>query len=576
MMQLRNTAYGQVENSEKESFIQKAAEVALICVATFDVREECLVELLSAEENAAIFIECSIIIRENIQVDPENQLQAIWFLTWKRITYKGLKALLNTITRTKCLDTAIGRCRNTGTLRDPQPWLTTEFHWVFTKTRIPGSAAYKKNYFNVLTAEFLVNGLPSGKLPPDIEEHAAYSTFFGHARLDVNECSEKGMQYQTVHKINGHEVSLGLLATPESFQEGLGSKDNPDFIIAATAGDCQYDLVPGRLFDGNLPNEFFEKHVHWLFRKGKNMVIEFRPKHSPWKHQDTNWALHKRGDYWELAEPSGGVLVDTARDASQQFTHAFASLAEPKDIHLVYFPRTKHLEVHLPRLQLEFYIEKSSSRILSRQYQSMWVDSCQDIDTLIGLRQKLVLRDERSHRLLLIPEGEFNLVTSEINDPHVCVTIDMPSRGKVFAYELDTYLGKLCGRDFESTLRLALLHGYTSGCVPDPFTGYTGTERALQILRSAEINSPRALSPGMLKQLQRIDKLSEKWKVSAPKNGLKLQYAVRVNGLPPLAHHPDFAELSKQIVTSCWRYGIFEPTSSINKAYAEVDGDKQH
>ncbi|QLI64486.1 uncharacterized protein G6M90_00g018160 [Metarhizium brunneum] len=489
--------YVQVENSEKESFIQKAAEVALICVATFDVGEECLLELLSAEENVAIFIECSIMIRENIHtVDPEDQLHAIWFLTWKRITYTGIEALLNTITTTKCLDTAIGHCRNTGTLHDPQPWLVTEFHWVFTKRRIPGSTEHRRDYFNVLTAEFLVNGLPSGKLPRDIEEHEAYSTFFGHARLDVNECSEKGMQYQTVHKIHGHDVSLGLLATPESFQESLGCEENPDFIIAATADSgCQYDLVPGRLFHKALPNEFFEKHVHWLFRKGRNMVIEFRPKHLPWKHEGTNWVLHKVGDYWQLAEPSGGLLVDTAREASKQVTDAFASLAEPEDIHIVYFPRTKHLEVHLPRLQLEFYIEEKSSRILSRQYQGMWVDSCQDIDTLIGLHQKLVLRDERSHRLLLIPEGELNLATPEMNDTHVFVTIDVPSCGKVYAYELDTYLGKLCGRDFESILRLALLHGYTSGCVPDPFTGYTGTERALQIVRSAEINSPRAVSP---------------------------------------------------------------------------------
>lgn len=578
MTQLRNTGYVQVENSEKESFIQKAAEVALICVATFDVGEECLLELLSAEENVAIFIECSIMIRENIHtVDPEDQLHAIWFLTWKRIAYTGLEALLNTITTTKCLDTAIGHCRNTGTLRDPQPWLVTEFHWVFTKRRIPGSTEHRRDYFNVLTAEFLVNGLPSGKLPRDIEEHEAYSTFFGHARLDVNECSEKGMQYQTVHKIHGHDVSLGLLATPESFQEGLGSEENHDFIIAATAdGGCQYDLVPGRLFHKVLPNEFFEKHVHWLFRKGKNIVIEFRPKHLPWQHQDTNWVLHKEGDYWQLAEPSGGLLVDTAREASKQVTDAFASLAEPEDLHIVYFPRTKHLEVHLPRLQLEFYIEEKSSRILSRQYQGMWVDSCQDIDTLIGLHQKLVLRDERSHRLLLIPEGELNLATPEMNDTHVFVTIDMPSRGKVYAYELDTYLGKLCGRDFESILRLALLHGYTSGCVPDPFTGYTGTERALQIVRSAEINSPRAVSPGMFKLLQKIGKLSEQWKISTPKNGLKRQYIVRVNGLSPLAHHPDFAELFKQIVNRFSRYRIFEPTISINKAYPEVDGDKQN
>ncbi|OAA50407.1 hypothetical protein NOR_00857 [Metarhizium rileyi] len=505
MMELRRTALCQERNSQKEHFIQKATDAAFVCIATFDVEHTRLNNLLGMVENATLFLECSILIRENIlTVDPENQLQGMWFLTWKRISYTGHGALLETITNSKCLDTAIGLSRGKEPLRGQSRWIVTESHWATAQRQMPGFGGDREILFDVLTSQILMNGLPSGKLPQNIQDHPSFSTFFGHARLDVDECNEPGMQYQTVHKIHGHEVSLGL-----------GSEGEFDLLIAATAGGRRYDLIPERLLCG-LPRGLIERHVHWLLREGGDVVgIDFRPKTSPWETQDTNWLLRKHNNL--------------------------------------------------------FYLERDCPHIFSRQYQGMWVDPRQDIGTLIGLRQKLVLRDAQSHRLLLIPEGDLNLFAPELHDRHARVFIDTPCRGKVSVYELDEYLGKLSGRDFDSNLRLALLHAYTSGWAPDPFTEYTGTERALQIVRSSEVNPPIVLSTDGIKTLQKIERLSEQWKISTPPNGSKRQYVLRTNGRSPLSHHPGFAEAVKEIATRCSRYRIFEPKYSVKKTRFEAD-----
>ena len=77
---------------------------------------------------------------------------------------------------------------------------------------------------------------------------------------------------------------------------------------------------------------------------------------------------------------------------------------------------------------------------------------------------------------------------------HVTVTVDTSSSVKAQSYRLDDILGRFDDNgSLESRLYLCYLHALTSFCVPDPFTGMTGTEQALLILNSAAMRSSQRL-----------------------------------------------------------------------------------
>jgi hypothetical protein len=88
------------------------------------------------------------------------------------------------------------------------------------------------------------------------------------------------------------------------------------------------------------------------------------------------------------------VLVSMNSTSSRVLSKIFRSMEEAQHIHIVLNTTTETVDVHLPRLQLGFFIDRNSGAMYSRQFRGMVIDSQQNIGTLTGLTSKLVLKRE--------------------------------------------------------------------------------------------------------------------------------------------------------------------------------------
>jgi hypothetical protein len=113
----------------------------------------------------------------------------------------------------------------------------------------------------------------------------------------------------------------------------------------------------------------------------------------------------------------------------------------------------------------------------------MIIDAQQNVGTLTGLARKLVLKNDHSERMMLIPvPRRFGIPSIQYaKDPsseYVKVTISDDAT-KVYAYYLDEDLGRITeSGDLESKLLISYLHTLTSSCLPDNLTKLNGTEAA--------------------------------------------------------------------------------------------------
>jgi hypothetical protein len=65
-------------------------------------------------------------------------------------------------------------------------------------------------YYNFLTGELLVNGLPLTRLPEQYERHDDYERLFGSLILNVMPSNLPGMRFYTTQKFQGHTVHFGM------------------------------------------------------------------------------------------------------------------------------------------------------------------------------------------------------------------------------------------------------------------------------------------------------------------------------------------------------------------------------
>jgi hypothetical protein len=175
----------------------------------------------------------------------------------------------------------------------------------------------------------------------------------------------------------------------------------------------------------------------------------------------------------------------------------------------------------------------------------MVVDPDQEIGTLFGLKNKLVLRPVAGEgdRRVLIPEGE---VTYQKTSPPL-VTVDSGTVRRLCEYRLDTTLRRLLDDgSLQSKLYLCLLHAVTSHCLVDPFTGYTGTEAALKILWSTAVRSFQFLRAENTALLIIIGGLSPSRAYHSDRE-VRMQSVTWDEQLGMLLQHPFFRQIVRDI-----------------------------
>ena len=566
------------DDKSRTQFCHRALQAALIGMQTFDVDEEHLCELMRSPEEASEFIHFCLCMNDTSSyfVGEESgsgrskmaSLNRMFvdalMLRCKRLIQRCWGQLIHEITTQRdnntnnnCLSTAIQSYWPS--FRPEDSWSVEAECWLRIRSCSQDGKSFLVVHYNVVTAELLVNGRPLSRLPQDYEHHRTYRTLFGGMPIEVMPSAEPGMVFSATNSVQGHQIHFSLVK-------------NDLLLRIMKEGGRNWDFVMPRLFGGCLPTRFTEDYVHWY--DVEKDIVEFRPKNSPWlASQPGCWKLTKLASGWRLCRESDDniQLLNNSKPLASRLLEIFNPLESKAGIHLCCNVRTNKVDIDIPRLQLQFFISPGSNCIYSRQYRDMYVDVRQSCDTLIGLKNKLLLckvGDATNNRMILIPDSK---PTVAPEGEHVSVTLENDARS-VQTYYLDKYLGRLVGNgSLHSKLFLAELHALTSSCLTDPWTQMTGTEEALSIIRSEGVRSFDHLTKENISLLSRIEKLSPRRVYYPPE--LRVMQVVSWNypELSFLSQHAGFFTEVNEILEQSRRMAFLFPGSASLPVLEGVD-----
>ncbi|KAK5677472.1 hypothetical protein LTS10_010044 [Elasticomyces elasticus] len=248
MHDLREKAQNVGSHDERKTYLSKRAEVAVICLDSFNVDDAPLADILDSAEQASMLVQCMIIMQESRLLLAESSELTTKLLSMRsqRLLYRCHGALA---AHRLALDDGISESW-TG-FRPGSPWtIAASSHWLTTTTVTGHSGATLRVHFNLITGELLVNGLPLDRLPRKYEDCTSYRTLFGSTTVEVMPTTVPGMDFAAKREFQGYEVQFGMVNT-----NGL-------LVQAAKAGQW-YELIPKDVFCDTYPAAFTEEHVHW-------------------------------------------------------------------------------------------------------------------------------------------------------------------------------------------------------------------------------------------------------------------------------------------------------------------------
>ena len=326
-------------------------------------------------------------------------------------------------------------------------------------------------------------------------------------------------------------------------------------VLRAVRGVDVYELLPLEALKGDFPPAFVNDYVHWL-HIGTG-VIEWRLLGNCWEIESCRWRLQHGKRRCRYLENGSSRLLDPKSPTTTAVTAILAPLESFYHIHTEYDVETGAVNVHLPRLKLDFVLNPGETNLQSKQYREMTVDENQEFGALTGLISKLVLKSKGgSARMVLIPHG---IISWKQQENHVQVNISLGSADHVpyHSYQIDPQLGRLVDNGgLTGKLYQCYLHALTAHCLPDKLTGLTGTEQALQILSSASTLSQMEPAEGDIQLLQNIAELTPRRKFY-PKH-LRVMQTVSWQDIPTLSQHNLFYVLAKSFCRSVNDCAIFQ------------------
>ena len=345
--------------------------------------------------------------------------------------------------------------------------------------------------------------------------------------------------------------------------------DDSELIIRAKRIGQVYELLPVHALDGDFPAAFVHSYAHWLHID--TGFVEWRPLTSAWTPTSQNWQMRSDNQKTSLMLLcNSSRLIDVHTPTAKAVSKILSPLEQATHIHITLNHQTEVLEVHLPRLQLGFFMRKGATQLESKQFREMIVDPNQSIGTLTGLVNKLVLRsDIDSSRSVIIPYGN---VRFEPNDHHVRVHIDTSTQHLSYhLYHIDPQLGRLVDNgSLKSKLFKSYLHAVTAHCLTDELTGRTGTEEALHTLASPSVQSFLRLDQTEIDLLVLVARLTPR-RYYYPRH-LKVMQEVEWESLSPISQHPSFFHSVQSIFERARTLDLFfDKTTEIPDA--EVSGD---
>ncbi|KAH5679679.1 hypothetical protein HBI21_077300 [Parastagonospora nodorum] len=546
---LEQRASSSTDQKQRSELYLRTLDVASLGTSTFDVDENFFHLILLQPLAASALLQFSIRVTENQKPQKRGSQDfcKVMHHSWRRLMYKILPTLREVLRRNKDeLNHAIHLSWSSFPMASEEGWAVLpepQQHWLRTNF---GTLTV---HFDLLTGTLLVNGLPLTRLSEQFTQHKMYARLFGTTILEVGPSNEVGMQFSTKSKPHGYKIHFGMR--------------DADMLLFAIGNNSKLEILPPRLLEGSLPRAFVSDYVHW-YDRGKNEVI-LRGHAEPWQECDSEWRLRRTGNMWRLTRDEE-TCINITSGTVNTLLHIFRTLEDPNHVHITWHTSRKTIDIFLPRLQLDFCIKHGTNQIQSRQYRNMAIDTDQNIGILVGLANKLVLRGQsNSDRMVLIPlpsdfESESVDFTKTSTPQHVDVSIDTGSLSRVCAFTLDPTLRRVIDSgDLDSKLLLAYLHALTSHFLPDPFTRCTGTEAALDILRSASTRSFETLSVENVSILECIANLTPARNLHTS-NTQQIHWDPR---LPILSQDSSFFTIVKSIIDDAHRSAFLHPTSDL-------------
>ena len=235
-------------------------------------------------------------------------------------------------------------------------------------------------------------------------------------------------------------------------------------------------------------------------------------------------------------------LVDIRSTTFGAVSSLLSSLETPENI--IVSRTEKVLEVSLPRFRLSFFVNQISE-LECRSIPGYVVDETKSIGTMFGLQTRLILCPSRASpegyllpRRVIIPQGDVSFAQHE-DFTRVSIVTSADKYVRWHEYVIDTDLRCLTSNSgLSSKLYACYLHALTSHCLPDPLLGHTGTEEALNTLRSAACLSFQRLDANSAKLLNLIADLSPNRFYYPPH--LQSMVTVKWAKVPALSQHHDF------------------------------------
>lgn len=364
------------------------------------------------------------------------------------------------------------------------------------------------------------------------------------------------MKHEHRYQVGRSEISL----VPKSLQLTISQlsfamRSNGYLAIRASSTTAKLEFLPHETFRGDVPHLLVDDYAHWLNLSSGD--VEFRPLTSRWTSNGDNWFLvgFQHGEPTLRQQWSGTSqerkLVDP-RSRTFHAVHGCLGVLEHPGFLLLGL-KENVLSAGIPRFRLSFFMNTLGQLQIS-SFKDMIVDENQSHGTFFGLRNQLVLRAKDPYaralprsRRVIIPDGS---VSSGTSSGHVVASVEIDGTARSLTHHVfvvDNDLRRLCTTSGTTSLLFQnLLHAITSGCLPDPLTGRTGTEQALSDLSSARIKSFTHLSNRDLVILHDIASLSP-LRVFYPPNHAVMQQATWRN-LPTLTQHPAFKLVADSIV----------------------------
>jgi hypothetical protein len=489
---LQSKVRSSTDHKQRLDLMSRATEVGLLCTSTFDVDEIHLDRILSLPREVSVLIQSSIVVQENqdnVTSEHSHLLRAM-MQAWRSLHFRILPVLRDGILHQNLQEGLNEALKLSWSGFEPGRWTPFDDahpQWICL------DCGKRKIHFNLVTAELLVNGIPLARLPREYILHPMYLELFQQSFIEVMPSKEPGMCFSSKFDHHGHALSFGM-------------HHQSHMLVVATQDEKKYDLVPSKAFEGVLPSAFVSDFFHWYdHSKG---VVEFRPREKPWDSAAELWHLKRVQSMWQLVKGSSS-LVNPVSQTGRTLSALFAPLENEPHIHVT-FLEPSSTNISLPRLQLDFKFDLGQSVIRSSQYRGMVIDPNQQFGTLVGLQNKLVLKQISGFddRIVLIPEG---LVSFSKASDHVMVSVHADTASKAHSYQIDATLGRLEDNgSLQSKLFLCYLHSLTSYFLPDDLTSHTGTEAALLILRSAAVVSYDILTKHNINLLELIANLTPK------------------------------------------------------------------